>query len=144
MIFRSFRIFPRIPRSPVAMEESRSKRISMFWFSRKRLILTSLITLALAVGGWIYARRPKPVVMASYVPESALGYLEVNDWPRMVDNLTSTKAWRELAPAYGIPEELKYIGKAGLLNWGDWVARITGRGETAMLARSQFAVLVTA
>src|SRR5215813_9371535 len=140
MIFRSFRIFPRIPRSPVAMEESRSKRISMFWFSRKRLILTSLITLALAVGGWIYAHRPKPVVIASYVPETALGYLEVNDWPRLVDNLTSTKTWRELAPDYGVPEELNYLGK--LRRWG-WIAWLTGRGEAAMLARSQFAVVIT-
>src|SRR5215475_11025077 len=140
MIFRSFRIFPRIPRSPVAMEESRSKRISMFWFSRKRLILTSLITLALAVGGWIYAHRPKPVVIASYVPETALGYLEVNDWPRLVDNLTSTKTWRELAPAYGVPEELNYFGKLG--RWG-WITWLTGGGEAAMLARSQFALVIT-
>jgi len=140
MIFRSFRIFPRIPRSPVAMEESRSKRISMFWFSRKRLILTSLITLALAVGGWIYAHRPKPVVIASYVPETALGYLEVNDWPRLVDNLTSTKTWRELAPAYGVPDELNYFGKLG---WWGWITWLTGGGEAAMLARSQFALVIT-
>ena len=115
----------------------------MAGFSRKRLILALLIILPLAAGGWIYARRPKPIVIASYVPEAALGYLEVNNWPQMVDNLTSTKAWRELAPAYGIPEELNYLGKAGLWYWGDWIARITGRGETAMLARSQFAVVIT-
>ncbi|MGH9767909.1 MAG: hypothetical protein ACREAB_10790 [Blastocatellia bacterium] len=112
----------------------------MSWFSRKRLFLTLLIILPLAVGGWIYARRPRPVVIASYVPETALGYLEVNDWPRLIDNLTSTKAWRELAPAYGVPEELNYFGKIG--RW-DLIARITGGGETAMLARSQFAVVVT-
>ncbi len=108
--------------------------------SRKRIFLALLIILPLALGGWIYARRPKPVIIASYVPESALGYLEVNDWPRLVDRLTSTKAWRELAPAYGIPEELNYFGK--ISRW-DFVARITGGGEAAMLARSQFAIVIS-
>ena len=122
------------------IEESRLKRISMFRFSRKRLIIALLIILPLAVGGWIYARRPKPVDIATYVPETALGYLEVNNWPRLVDNLTSTKAWRELAPAYGVPEELNYFGKLGRWNWIAW---LTGGGETAMLARSQFALVIT-
>src|SRR5215475_4679319 len=140
MIFRSFRIFQRSPRSPVAREESRLKRISVFRFSRKRLVLISLIILPLAVAGWIYAHRPKAVVIASYVPETALGYLEVNNWPRLVDNLTSTKTWRELAPAYGVPEELNYFGK--LRRWG-WIAWLTGGGEAAMLARSQFALVIT-
>jgi len=112
-------------------------------FSRKRLILTLLILLPLAVGGWLYARRPKPVIMATYVPETALGYLEINDWPRLVDNLTSTEAWRELAPAYGVPQELDYFGNLGLWPFGDWIARIKGRGEAAMLARSQFALVIT-
>lgn len=109
-------------------------------FSYKRIILALLIILPLAVGGWFYARRPKPVVIASYVPESALGYLEINDWPRLVDNLTSTEGWRELAPIYGVPEELSYFGKIG--KW-DLIAWLTGSGETAMLARSQFAVVIT-
>jgi len=109
-------------------------------FSGKRLILALLIILPFAVGGWIYARRPKPIVIASYVPEAALGYLEVNNWPQLVGALTSTETWRELAPAYGIPEELNYFGKIG---WWDWIAPITGGGETAMLARSQFAVVIT-
>jgi len=114
-----------------------------FRFSRKRLILASLIILSVAVGAWIYARRPKPVVMASYAPETALGYLEINNWPQLIDNLTSTEAWRELAPAYGIPKELDYFGKIGMWPFGDWIARITGRGEAAMLARSQFALVIT-
>ena len=140
MIFRVFRIFPRIPRPPVAIDESRSKRNSAPRFSRKRLIIALLVILPLAIGGWIYVRRPKPVVIASYVPETALGYLEVNNWPALVDNLTSTKAWRELAPAYDVPEELNYFGKLGRLNWMAW---LFGGGETAMIARSQFALVIT-
>jgi hypothetical protein len=107
------------------------------------LILALLIILPLAVGGWIYARRPKPVAMASYAPETALGYLEINDWPQLIDNLTSTKAWSELAPAYGVPAELDYFSNIGLWPFGDWIARMTGRGEAAMLARSQFALVIT-
>ncbi|MGH9753431.1 MAG: hypothetical protein ACREA2_11665 [Blastocatellia bacterium] len=120
-----------------------TRRGGRFRLSRKQLILASLIILSLAVGGWIYTRRPKPVVIATYAPETALGYLEINDWPRLIDNLTSTKAWRELAPAYGVAEELDYLGKIGLWPLGDWIAWMTGGSEAAMLARSQFAVVIT-
>jgi hypothetical protein len=116
-------------------------------FSGKRIFLGLVILLPLVAGAWIYARRPHPVVMGDYVPESALGYLEVNDWPRVVEKLTMTNAWRELAPGYGVPEKLNYLGQARRLYWGDWgnwVARITGGGEMAILARSQFALAVTA
>ncbi len=109
-------------------------------FSRKRIILASFIIPLIAAGGWLYARRTQPIVIASYVPESALGYLEINNWPQLVDRFSSTKAWRELAPAYGVSDELDYIAKAG--QW-DLIARITGGGEAAMLARSQFALAVT-
>src|SRR5262245_49127623 len=118
-------------------------RRGRFRFSRKRLILALLILLPLAVGGWLYARRTKLVVMASYAPETALGYLEINNWPQLIDNLASTEAWRELAPAYGIPVELDYLGKVGMWPFGDLIARLTGRGEAAMLARSQFALVIT-
>ncbi|MFN0085376.1 MAG: hypothetical protein ACKVX9_08310 [Blastocatellia bacterium] len=108
--------------------------------SRKRnlvILVVALAAAAAAVVGWIYARRPQRVEIATYVPESALGYLEVNDWPRVVDLLMATKGWRRLSPSFGIPESLKYAGRAG------WLARLTGGGETAVLARSQFALVVT-
>jgi hypothetical protein len=109
-------------------------------FSRKQIILASFVIPLLAVGGWLYARRPQPVVIASYVPESALGYLEIDDWPKLLDNFTSTRAWRQLAPAYGVSDKLGYLGKAS--QW-DLIAQLTGGGEAAMLARSQFALVVT-
>jgi hypothetical protein len=126
-------------------KRERAERIRerRFRFPGKRVILAALIILPLAVGIWIYARRPKPVVLASYAPETALGYLEVNNWPQLMDNLTATKAWRELAPVYGVPEKLDYIGKIGAWPLSDWIARMTGKGELAMLARSQFAVVIT-
>ncbi|MDX2031407.1 MAG: hypothetical protein SF339_12100 [Blastocatellia bacterium] len=101
------------------------------------LILLAIAVVVAAAGGWIYTRRPKRVEIATYVPESALGYLEVNDWPRVVELLTSTNGWRAQAPLYKIPESLKYAGKAG------WLARLSGGGEAAILARSQFALAVT-
>ncbi len=112
----------------------------MFRSARKQIILASFIIPLLAVGGWIYARRPQPVVIASYVPESALGYLEINNWPQLLDSFTSTNAWRQLAPAYGVSNKLDYIGKVS--QW-DLIAQITGGGEAAMLARAQFAIVVT-
>jgi hypothetical protein len=124
-------------------ERAERRRERRFRFPGKRVILAALIILPLAVGIWIYARRPKPVVLASYAPETALGYLEVNNWPQLMDNLTSTKAWREFAPVYGVPEKLDYIGKIGAWPLSDWIARMTGKGELAMLARSQFAVVIT-
>lgn len=112
----------------------------MFRSARTQIILASFIIPLLAVGGWIYARRPQPVVIASYVPESALGYLEINNWPQLLDSFTSTHAWRQLAPAYGVSNKLDYIGKVS--QW-DLMAQITGGGEAAMLARAQFAIVVT-
>src|SRR5262249_7511915 len=44
------------------------------------------------------------------------------------------------------PKELDYFGKVGSLTWGplgDWIAWMTGRGEAAILARSQFALVIT-
>lgn len=112
----------------------------MFRLSRFRIILVLLVVLLLAAGGgWLYSRRVPRVQMEGYVPESALGYLEVNDVPRLLDRFTATKAWQQLAPAYGLSDKLRYAGKVG------WLTRLTGIGtrEAVLLARSQFAVAVT-
>jgi hypothetical protein len=105
-------------------------------FSRKQLLIILPVVLLLAAGIWYYVRRPQPVVMASYVPESALGYVEVNDWPQLVRLFTATNAWQRLAPAYGIADKLNYAGQLGGL------ARFAG-GEAAVLGRAQFALVVT-
>ncbi len=110
----------------------------MLGFSRNQIILGSLLIVLLAVGAWVYTRRPQQVDLASYAPESALGYLEINDWPQLIDRFTATTAWRQLAPVYGLDNKFNYVGKLG------WLAAFTGSGETAILARSQFAVVVTA
>lgn len=104
--------------------------------SRKQLLFILPLILLLAAVVWFYVRRPQPVIIASYVPESALGYVEVNDWPQLVKLFTSTKAWQQLAPAYGIADKVNYAGELG------WLARFAG-GEAAVLARAQFALVVT-
>src|SRR2546426_12273810 len=94
----------------------------MFRFSRFRVILGLLVVLLAAGGGWLYSRRVPRVQMESYVPESALGYLEINDLPRLLDRFTATKAWQQLAPVYGLSGKLQYAGKVG------WLTRLTGIG----------------
>jgi hypothetical protein len=109
----------------------------MFSFSRKKLVLSLFVILLIAIGVWLYSRRGSRVAMASYVPQSALGYLEINDWPKLLERFTATGAWQQLAPAYGIEGKLKYVGQAS------WLVSLMGIGEPAMLARSQFALVVS-
>lgn len=93
--------------------------------------------LLVGAGGWIYTRRVQRIALASYVPGSALGYFEVNDWPQVLGHLTSTETWRQMAPAYGLENKLDFIGEIG------WLASLAGGGETGMLARSQVAIVIT-
>jgi hypothetical protein len=109
----------------------------MVSFSRKKIILFLLIILLLAAGLWIATRRTPRIDVATYVPQSALGYLEINDWPGLLDSFASTRAWQQLAPSYGVENKLDYIGKIG------WLASFTGGHETALIARSQVAVVMT-
>jgi hypothetical protein len=111
----------------------------MVWLSRKRIIFVLFAVLLLVAGGWMYSQRVEQVPMEIYVPESALGYIELNDLPQLLDQVTSTTAWQKLAPAYGLPDRLNYLGKAGAL--ARWTG--LGPGESVVLARAQIAVVVT-
>lgn len=108
--------------------------------SRKQAVF-GLLAIALLAGGlWLYSQRVRRVSMAQYVPASALGYVEVNNAPQVIEQLTATNAWRQLAPAYGLSDKLNYASKLGGL------AQFAGTlgGEATVLARAQFAVAVTA
>ena len=109
----------------------------MLWFKRNKMILAAPTILVVMAGGWLYANRPKRIDMAAYVPGAALAFLEINDWPQVLDQLTSTTTWRELAPRYGISDKLMHAGRVG------WLAKFGGGGEAGLLARSQFALVVT-
>ena len=108
--------------------------------SRKKVVLGLLLAALVAAGWWLYSQRVRRVSMAQYVPASALGFVEVNSAPQVIEQLTATNAWRQLAPAYGLSDKLNYVSKLGGL------AQFAGAlgGEATLLARAQFAVAVTA
>ncbi|MBL8189399.1 MAG: hypothetical protein JNK38_15425 [Acidobacteria bacterium] len=109
-------------------------------YTRTKISLLVLGVVLLATSGWLYFRRPQPVDIAAYVPESALGYLEINNLPQLVSNLTATRGWQQLAPVYGISDKLGYLTQAE--NFG-WLAGLTGNDEAAVLANAQVAIVVT-
>ncbi len=106
--------------------------------SRKRILLAT-VTGLLASALWLYFERVPRIDLATRVPDSAIGYLEVNDWPRFMDQLTESAAWLQLAPEFGLWDKWRYLGKAA------WILRTTGIGprEAVVLARAQLALVVT-
>lgn len=109
-------------------------------YTRTKISLLVLGVVLLATSGWLYFRRPQPVDIATYVPESALGYLEINNLPQLVSNLTATRGWQQLAPVYGVSDKLGYLAKAEKFGW---LAGLTGNDEAAVLADAQIAIVVT-
>jgi hypothetical protein len=74
--------------------------------------------------------------MERYVPASALGFVEIDSASDLIDGLTDTKTWRELAPVLGLSSQLRQIGLAAELMGG------TGLGptEAVVAARAQYAI----
>lgn len=107
---------------------------------RKQISLGLLVVLLLAAGGWLFMRRTERIEMATYVPESAIGYLEIQNLPQLLSQMTSTKAWQQLAPAYGISDTLGFIGQASRFGW---LADLAGSDELALLSEAQIAVVIT-
>ncbi|MDX2041476.1 MAG: hypothetical protein SF097_09510 [Acidobacteriota bacterium] len=109
-------------------------------YTRTKISLLVLGVVLLAAGAWLYLSRPQPVDIAAYVPESALGYLEINNLPQLVTNLTATRGWQQLAPVYGVSDKLSYLAQAEKFGW---LAGLTGNNEAAVLADAQVAIVVT-
>ncbi len=105
-----------------------------------KITLALLTALLLTAGGWIYIRRPERVEIATYVPESALGYLEISSLPQLINQLSSSKAWQQVAPAYGISDKLSNLGKAGEFGW---LMGLAGNSEAAVFSQAQIAIAVT-
>jgi len=93
------------------------------------LAVLGLVLLALLV--WFYSQRVKPVQLTNYVPDSALGYLEINSVPQVLKQLTATTAWKQLAPAYGLTDKLNYAGALGGL--AQFAGALGGETTLAML-----------
>lgn len=85
---------------------------------------------------WIFWQQPRPVKMAAYIPAETLLYLEVNSLPQVLETITKTAAWRELAPQYGVKNNLENFG---------WLNQILananlGSTETIVFGRAQIGV----
>ena len=77
--------------------------------------------------------------MERYAPARALAFVEVDSLADLVDGLTHTKAWRELAPVLGLSSQLGQIG---------FVADLIGRSglgpdEAVVAGRAQYAIAIT-
>jgi hypothetical protein len=108
--------------------------------TRRNVILASVIlAVALAAFAYFALRRPQRVNMERYVPASALAFLEIDNLADLVDGLTGTKAWREIAPVLGLSSQLRQLGLTG-----DLIGR-TGLGpdEAVVAARAQYAIALT-
>ena len=108
--------------------------------TRKNIFIASSVFLVgLVVAGFFVLRRPARVAMERYVSADALAFVEVDSLSDVIDGLTSTKAWRELAPVLGLSSQLKQVG---------FVADLIGRSglgpdEAVIAGRAQYAVAIT-
>ena len=74
--------------------------------------------------------------MERYIPASAFAFIEVDNLSDLVDGLTDTKAWRELAPALGLSSQIRQLGfitdLIGRTGLGPDEAVIAGRAQLAL------------
>jgi hypothetical protein len=104
--------------------------------SRKLIFAASFLLLIIL---WLLYQRVPRVDLAPRVPASAIGFLEINDLASFADNVVGSKAWKSLAPEYGIQDRWRYAGLVGRL------MRATGLGprQPLILSRSQIAIVLT-
>jgi hypothetical protein len=110
---------------------------------RKYFLLTVLGLIVTLSGGWyLFRQMRRPVSLAGLVPASAIGYVEVADLMGLIEQLGRTRAWREIAPVFGVEGRLI---PPGLTGWSAWLAGLTiGRGELALVADAHWGIVLTA
>ena len=108
--------------------------------TRKNIIIGSVVLLGvLVVAGFFVLRRPTRVAMERYIPADALAFIEIDSFADLVDGLTSTKAWRELAPVLGLSSQLRQVGLVA-----DLIGRSgLGPDEAVVAGRAQCAIVIT-
>ena len=108
--------------------------------TRKNILIGSVVLgVGLIVVGFFLLRRPHRVAMERYAPADALVFIEIDSLADLVDGLTGTKAWRELAPVLGLSSQLRQIGTLT-----DLIGRSgLGPDEVVLAGRAQFAVAIT-
>ncbi|MFN2516506.1 MAG: hypothetical protein ABR556_09865 [Pyrinomonadaceae bacterium] len=88
---------------------------------------------------WLWWAKPQKVDMATYAPVDSLIYLESNRPLDVVETITSTDVWKDLA---------KITGPQHHSRRNHWLQRLTGWTgigpvESVILARAQLAIVVT-
>ena len=107
----------------------------MMKYVRRGLLI--LLALIIVEAIWLWWNRPRKVDMTAYVPAESLIYLEANDLPEIATTITSTDAWKSLAPAAGIKSDFGYIGWLPLISWTG-----IGPADAVVISRAQVAVAV--
>lgn len=109
-------------------------------FTRRNIgIASSVLVVGLVVAGFFVFRRAPRVAMERYAPARALAFVEVDSLADLVDGLTHTKAWRELAPVLGLSSQLGQIGLVA-----DLIGRSgLGPDEAVVAGRAQYAIAIT-
>jgi Protein of unknown function (DUF3352) len=105
--------------------------------TRKNIIIASAaLAIALVAVGYFVLRRPPRAQMERYVPATALAFIEFDNLTTIVDGLTGTTAWRELAPALDLSGRIEMASEVA-----DLMGRI-GLGSDEMVAagRAQFVI----
>lgn len=92
-----------------------------------------------SIAAYFLFRRPARAQMQRYIPASAFAFLEIDNLSDLIGGLTSTNAWRELAPTLGLSSQIRQVGFIS-----DLVGR-TGLGpdEAVIAGRAQFALALT-
>ena len=108
--------------------------------TRKNIIVAcAVLAVGLVVAGFFVMRRPPRVAMERYVPADVLAFVDINSLADLVDGLTSTKAWRELAPVLGLSSQLRQVGLVT-----DLIGRSgLGPDEAVVAGRAQCAIAIT-
>jgi hypothetical protein len=102
------------------------------------LLLFPLIILLIATAYHYLNRPPTPVDMSSYVPLSAMAFIEIDSLPKLFSQVVDSRVWQELAPSLGISNKFEQIA-----NLSQFVT-ITGLGpeEAVLLSRAQYAIVI--
>src|SRR5258705_12873507 len=110
------------------------------FFSRKNIIIGCLVlVVSLVVAGFFALRRAPRALMERYLPADALAFMEMDSLADLVDGLTNTRAWSELAPVLGLSSQIRQVGL---------VTELIGRSglgpdEAGVAGRAQFAIAIT-
>jgi hypothetical protein len=109
-------------------------------FSKRPILVASVLLISgLGLTGFLAFRRPPRFPMEQYVPASALAFFEIDSLGQLASGLTSTAAWKQLAPPLGISSQLGQVGEAA-----DLMGRIgLGPSEAVIAGRAQYALAIT-